>query len=80
LRRDDVRGTSPAVRTARAVWLFDFHMRARRSHTSSRPHGFFLLLCTMNCKPFWLIYGVTQYPVVTAAAPVPRLRDRHALP
>ena len=52
LRRGNVRGTSPTVRTARAVWSFAFRMHARWSHFSSRQHVFFLLLCTTNCKPF----------------------------
>jgi hypothetical protein len=68
LRRDNARGTSSPVRTARAVWSFAFRMHARWSYTSCRQHAFFLLLCTVNCKPFRVVHGVTQYPVVTALA------------
>jgi hypothetical protein len=50
LRPGSVRGTLPAVRTARAVQSFDQRMHVRWSHSSSRQHTICIRHSMKTCK------------------------------
>jgi hypothetical protein len=79
--RGSARGALPTVHTARAVRAFDDRIGARRSHSSSRWHASFILLCATNLSTlkYWSPREAIARMRSAILTPVVRPEDRASM-